>query len=220
MTAKPGACSMVTRDSSVRWRSARRAGWSPRATTAAQFGFGIRPTVTASAPFLRILTRSTPWHSARTVNIWPRVAGTGGSFSPTPLRAGAERWQADETVLALRFSPDGARLYSAQIGGSITAWELPIGRPKVVLPPHGSDSRALAVSPDGRTLATAGDDRVVRLWDVETDQEILHLTDCLTPRELPRLQPRREATRRSRAFGRDHDLGRTPKAMSEHGRIE
>ena len=37
---------------------------------------------------------------------------------------------------------------------------------------HTARVRALAFSPDGKTLASAGDDRVIRLWNVETGSEL------------------------------------------------
>ena len=37
---------------------------------------------------------------------------------------------------------------------------------------HGGDVRAVAYSPDGKLLASAGDNKQIRLWDAETGKEI------------------------------------------------
>ena len=41
--------------------------------------------------------------------------------------------------------------------------------------PHGSKVFTLAYSPDGRWLASGGDDNAVRLWDISSQSEIRHL---------------------------------------------
>jgi WD40 repeat protein len=40
---------------------------------------------------------------------------------------------------------------------------------------HGGRIHALAFAPDGKTLASAGDDRIIRLWDVNTGREVRSL---------------------------------------------
>ena len=45
---------------------------------------------------------------------------------------------------------------------------------------HSERVRNVARSPDGNTLASASDDRTVRLWDVALRQPIAVLIDTLT----------------------------------------
>jgi WD40 repeat protein len=96
----------------------------------------------------------------------------------------------DGLVTALAFSPTGSNLAvaSGAAGKSgvvriyfIPRSGLPSNRPDAVLNGHKDVILALAFSPDGNTLATAGRDGGVKLWDVNNGKERRALRDAGDP---------------------------------------
>ncbi len=74
-------------------------------------------------------------------------------------------------ILAVEFSPDAKSVIISSHDSRVTRWELPSLKPlatywqKVLV-------EQLALSADGQTLATAGSDNLVKIWDVESGQEL------------------------------------------------
>jgi WD40 repeat protein/serine/threonine protein kinase len=85
-------------------------------------------------------------------------------------------------VLDLAFSPDGLRIAGA-LGsyelfeidprpGQVRVWDAQSGDLLFALPGHDQPLIAVAWSPDGRWIASAGWDQVVKVWDVSTRREV------------------------------------------------
>jgi WD40 repeat protein len=78
----------------------------------------------------------------------------------------------------LFYSPNGRLLVFAGGGRSneIGVFDLQTRQFRFHMRGHGLNLNGAAFSPDGRTLATSANDSTVRLWNVDTGQEMLKLT--------------------------------------------
>jgi WD40 repeat protein len=76
------------------------------------------------------------------------------------------RYRFDVGVRDMVFATDGQALIFGSTNGRVYLWR-PGGPDEPVISPagHGAEAWALAYTPDGSTLISAGDDHSIRLWD-------------------------------------------------------
>jgi WD40 repeat protein/tRNA A-37 threonylcarbamoyl transferase component Bud32 len=78
-------------------------------------------------------------------------------------------------VSGVCFSPDGMRLASAGVDGTVRTWDARSGRQLRTLEGHAGAVSSVCFRSDGACLASAGVDRTVRLWDAHSGRELLTL---------------------------------------------
>ncbi len=105
-----------------------------------------------------------------TARVWDASSGQSLFAIPVPDAP---------NLYAIAFTPDGKRLITADM--TTRVWDAVTGAALGTLPGHTGRVNAVAVSPDGRLVATAGSDRTVRLLDLSTMRLVRVLTGHTGP---------------------------------------
>jgi WD40 repeat protein len=74
------------------------------------------------------------------------------------------------TIMALRFSPDGTRLASASMDQTARLWEAQTGELTAVLRGHTDSVTVARFNPDGSRVLTFSEDKTLRVWDSGTGE--------------------------------------------------
>jgi WD40 repeat protein len=121
----------------------------------------------------QVLAGSPDWVASATwdglLQLWPLAEDKQAVTLEKPPRDG----QRPNGPVLLAWTAGGKRLVYAVPGPkAICLWDSASGKTVLAREGHGRPVRALAWSPDGKRLASAGDDGMVKVWDVVTGQAL------------------------------------------------
>ena len=77
----------------------------------------------------------------------------------------------EDSVRAVRFSPDGTRIVTASVDETARIWDAGTGAELLVLRGHDGSIHSAAFSPDGTRVVTAAGDGTARVWDITNTTE-------------------------------------------------
>lgn len=119
----------------------------------------------------------------RTVRLWDATARTARLLGEVTIPKRHEN--------AFTFSPDDKAIFIASHAGEVYRWNLGEAEVKTLPWMHSAKNgiRWVEVSPDGKTVATSGDDFAVRFWDLKTGEPksspLLHRQTLHSQRYMP-----------------------------------
>jgi WD40 repeat protein len=101
--------------------------------------------------------------------------GWGSGFQVFSLSPQKELFSFQGFCATAQFSPDGKHLAAQMSNQHVFLFEVPSGIVEARLAGHYSSVNSLCFSPDGKTLATGGNDGTIKLWHVATGTEMMTL---------------------------------------------
>ncbi len=112
-----------------------------------------------------------------------RLLLTGGAGYAARLwetYSGALARTLKDSATCAAFLPDGKQFAlggraTSGSSGVIRVFDLGMDEPKLTIPAHTTAVHALAVSPDGRLLASTAQERVVKVWNAQTGEHLTSL---------------------------------------------
>jgi WD40 repeat protein len=114
---------------------------------------------------------------------WLAGGSRKGAVALWEVETGKRRWYIERPgaiVASLAFSAASESLAAGLIptsGGDspeasqVLLWDAQSGEPERTLPGHACGTRCVSFAPDGRILASGGEDGLIRLWDTSTGAE-------------------------------------------------
>ncbi|HEU5439490.1 MAG TPA: hypothetical protein VFU88_09385 [Ktedonobacterales bacterium] len=94
----------------------------------------------------------------------PQLAATATPAGPTLKTVLLTYTGHGKAVIGVAWSPDGKRIASCGVDGSVQVWDAHTGKSLLTYTGHSDSVERVAWSLDGKRIASASDDGTVQVW--------------------------------------------------------